>query len=87
MWKTFNKIVKDIATLANGEDFCAAGISMLIAIAIGIFIFAYVVAIIKPHAIGDITSFMQAYSVYNGSVVTTGGVGKMLTNKSEPDKG
>ena len=80
----FSKFIKDICTLANGEDFDIAGTATLFAIILGFLIMGYVFLIVRPTAISDISEILKNFAIYHSSIITTGGTGKLLNNKAEP---
>lgn len=78
------KFIKDICTLANGEDFDIAGSATLLAILVGFLIMGYVFFIVRPQAINDISEILKTFAIYHSSIITTGGAGKLINNKAEP---
>jgi hypothetical protein len=73
-----------MCTLANGEDYCIAGIFTVAAMFIGILMMLYVFGVVRPDKTSDVCELLRSFGMYYGSVITTGCTGKLLTNKAEP---
>lgn len=80
------KIIKDIATLADGQSADMAGIATLIAFCIGVAMVGYIFIAIPPDDIHDVLEVMKDFGLYFGMIITSGSTGKLLNNKAEPQQ-
>ena len=84
MLALLQKIIKDVCTVANGDDYCIAGIFGLVSLIVGIVV-AIIAIIVCGSDVVKLGDFLMKFAAFIGSVITTVCTGKMIKKGAEPE--
>lgn len=76
------QVIKDLATLKNGQDYCLAGVLTIIGL-VAIVLFLIVGGIGAGLDIEKLRKIFDGFFEYIGLLIGMGSTGKLATNKAE----